>query len=82
MASIEEKSSRWSVTNADLTWAEAWRPPARPVRRECIDCIHFEPDTVNPKGGLGRCGKRPGLSVFPGVDMRCSQYSGARLLNR
>lgn len=78
MARCQDSTQQWCVTAADLAWAETWRPPPGPPRRECIDCHHFIPDAINPPGGLGGCRKRPGLSVFPGVDMRCNRWTQAR----
>lgn len=70
---------QWCITAADLAWAETRRPPVRPSRREYIACLHFVPDTINPAGGLGRCRTRPEVSVFPGVDMRCSRWTQAHV---
>jgi hypothetical protein len=57
-------------------------PQATDHGASCGRCGHFEPDSINPKGGLGRClsdapaSREPG-SCWPRGEIRCSAYEAA-----
>ena len=60
-------------------WCLNIGPVPRPGPVLCRDCSHWEPDTINPPGGLGKCGKNvPGLA-WPWRELDCSQYRASLL---
>ncbi|WP_295402569.1 hypothetical protein [uncultured Thiocystis sp.] len=51
----------------------------------CARCRHFEPDPINPIGGMGKCladapaSHKPGSCwPWPEAEIRCNQYNAAR----
>lgn len=64
---------------ADLVWCAKQDAldlvsAAEPViERSCDRCRRFEPDQLNPPGGMGNCGDGLGFR-FPGNGKQCHQF--------